>query len=140
MILRNPDGCPEDIVCLILTQFPSFFVGTVSGGNEEEVMGVNTLPAAMLPWMAVATQILCQVSSVYKASKSVPCGNWPGFSKCPDPVPWIGPDSSPIPTPTLRHHQHSQEASRPLLSSPGFEENKIGSWIHVQAVGQFEAS
>ena len=36
-----------------------------------------------------------QVSSVYKASMSVTCGNWPGFSKCPGPICWLGPDSSP---------------------------------------------
>ena len=31
MLLRNPEHCPGDVICLLPTQFPPFFVGTVWG-------------------------------------------------------------------------------------------------------------
>lgn len=54
-----------------------------------------------------------QVSSVCKASMSVTCGNWPGFSKCPGPVCWLGPDSPPTPT-----HSNITSIPRKLAEHP----------------------
>lgn len=31
MLLRNPEHCPGDVICLLPTGFPPFFVGTVWG-------------------------------------------------------------------------------------------------------------
>ena len=85
VVLRNPEHCPGDL--LASHSIPTLLCRDSVGENEEDMMGRSTVSSDPAPDGSGHAGPL-QVSSVYKASMSATCGNWPGFSKCPSLLAW----------------------------------------------------